>query len=60
MELTKLDYMTQSRIATVYRDFYDEFKEFFSKFKDGNTLVKQDDVQEFFAQLKLKRSDFSV
>ena len=59
-ELTKLDFMTQSRIATVYRDFYDEFKEFFEKFKDKNAVVKQDDIQEFFAYLKTKQNDILI
>ena len=59
-ELTKLDFMTQSRIATVYRDFYDEFKEFFEKFKDKNAIVKQDDIQEFFTYLKTKQNDIVI
>lgn len=54
-ELSKLDFATQSAIAGLYRDFYDDFKEFFEKFQ--GTLITQDHIQEFFAYLKTKKKD---
>ena len=54
VQLNKLDYMTQSRIATLYRDFYDDFKEFFEKFIDQNTVITQNHIEQFFDYLKNK------
>jgi glutathione peroxidase-family protein len=56
-ELSKLDFTTQTAIASLYRDFYEDFKEFFEKFKEQNIVITQVHIQEFFAQLKGKNKD---
>ena len=55
--MSKLDYMTQTHIATIYRDFYEDFNAYSSKFKDENKVVTQEDVMEFFEYLKEKKKE---
>jgi len=53
-ELGKLDFFTQTKIAGLYRDFHDDFKEYFDKIGAG-TLITQDHIKEFFQYLESKR-----
>jgi len=53
-ELGKLDFFTQSKIAGLYRDFHDDFMEYFNKMEAG-TLITQNHVQEFFQYLQNKK-----
>ncbi len=56
-EMSKLDYMTQTQIAAIYRDFYDDFNNYFAKFKEEGKVITADNVQEFFEYLKEKKKD---
>jgi len=54
-EMTKLDYSTQSQIASIYRDFYDDFIGYFHKFSEQQQIITPDNIKEFFDHLKEKK-----
>ena len=36
-EMSKLDYMTQMKISSIYRDFYEDFKDYISKLNEQDS-----------------------
>ena len=47
-ELAKFDYFTQSQVASLYRDFYDEFKEYFHRFSEENKVITSEVIYYFY------------
>lgn len=52
-ELGKLDFMTQSNIANIYRHFYNEFLEFSKSFIENDIVITQE-VFKYYDLFKKK------